>query len=275
MNEEIKLIENWDGSWRFYLPERYYELEERLEKVDSLYREKDDELIIEEALDILENEMPQHMGALMLLAGALARLNMIEEAFKILERKLAYVFLAFPRDFKLGESRLPYEYSENRPFLHLYFIYGLFLEFMGYFEEAVEVYEGLLNMDSEDPMFVREPVIRMYFRVNRPQDVLKVIEKYSDQMTSTLNYAKALALFKVGRVDEAKRQLTSAIEDDPIIAEELLKSEHPYGEDVKFPIEIEKGSEEEAKLYFQLYGEFWMNTEGALDLLRSVWRELH
>ena len=94
---------------------------------------------------------------------------------------------------------------ENRPALRsLSRLMGMALG-AGDTEEAQGLAERMLALNPNDNHGVRSLVIKGYLAEGRNEDALALAARYADDMHPDLPYGKALALFRLGRADEADR----------------------------------------------------------------------
>lgn len=77
-----------------------------------------------------------------------------------------------------------------------------------------------------------------------------------------------LALIKLGRLEDARRQLKKILKYSKHVIKELLKPTHQQPPSFN-PERIQLGGEDEAYLYWREQGSLWRAARGAMDLLRS------
>lgn len=88
------------------------------------------------------------------------------------------------------------------------------------------MFQKLLLLNPNDNQGVRTLAEEALFKLDRLEDALKIAEQYpTDIMPDTL-YGRALALFKLGRREEATVALQQAVENLPLVGKELLKIRH-------------------------------------------------
>ena len=116
---------------------------------------------------------------------------------------------------------------------------------------------------------VRALIIDSYFQLGQPDKVLSVCKRFSKDLMEEVLYGKPLALFQLGKIEEAKTALKRAIEWSPHIANELSKRRHraPANMSTKY---VTEGGHDQAFQYWQHQGQFWIKTNGALEFLSTV-----
>lgn len=252
--------------WIFKLPRITEEVEDRLdegidwiegnrERAESIFRK----LII---------EYPEHIDAYHHLGLTLELMGRTQEAFHTRERAVATALNFFPAHFSMDRDRLDWGFIENRPFLRLYHSFGLQLMKRGGREEALAVFENLLTLNPNDNQGARASAVECLFVLKRPDEVLSLCRQYPGEMMEQLLYGRALALFQLDKLREARKALDVAIKCYPLIAKELLKTKHrkPRGADERY---VTLGSLAQAYLYWKQHGEYWVESDGALHFVRN------
>jgi len=91
-------------------------------------------------------------------------------------------------------------------------------------------------------------------------------------MPETL-YGRALALFKLGRRQEATVALREAIEYLPLIGKDLLKTRHRLPKTARLD-RVTAGGADEAYYYWEQSGRFWEEDAEALEWLREIMKQV-
>jgi tetratricopeptide (TPR) repeat protein len=174
---------------------------------------------------------------------------------------------ALPPGFTYGLDRLAWGWLPNRPFLRA--LHGLTtaLRDEGLLGEAILIYNNLLDLNPDDNQGVRMELVSACFAVRRPADVLRVCERYPDDMPD-LVFGKALALFQLGREEEAEAAYREAAQAWPLVHAELLKTRHT--EPPLMSGFISMGGADQAFAYWEEHGPFWKATRGALAMARRL-----
>jgi tetratricopeptide (TPR) repeat protein len=120
----------------------------------------------------------------------------------------------------------------------------------GQIDGALEVFEHLVALSPNDNLGARALVVGCHFELKEPEGVLSVCRQFPDDAMEQLVYGKALALFQLGKVKEAREALDIATKCYPLIAAELLKTKHkqPKGVDGQH---ITLGGPDQAYVYWQ------------------------
>jgi len=243
------------------------------EKVDDLLEEGIDWIDADpkRAASIFMNlvdEYPEHMDAYHHLALTLEQMGKKEEAFATWKLAIDTALKLFPAHFSMEQDRLQWGFIENRPFLRLYHSFGLQLMKRGETETALEVFEHLVALSPNDNLGARALVVGCRFELKEPEGVLSVCRQFSDDAMEQLVYGKALALFQLGKVKEAREALDIATKCYPLIAGELLKTKHRRPNSVDDQ-RITLGGPDQAYVYWQDQGSYWTGTPGAIEFLRQ------
>ncbi len=217
--------------------------------------------------DVIDS-YPEHIDAIHHLAVILDRGRRKEEAKQLWEQAVDLGKKCFPTNFKPGEDKLEWGWLENRPFLRAY--YGLGLVFLREerFQEALNVFKDIINLNPNDNQGARALVIECYLALKNPEGVLSVRKQYENDCMVDTVYGEVLALFQLNRLAEAKKALKEAIKYSPLVAKELVKLKHPpvtpsssYG--------VAVGGPDEAYEYWESCGKFWEETEGAVEFIKN------
>ena len=120
----------------------------------------------------------------------------------------------------------------------------------GQIDGALEVFEPRVALSPNDNLGARALVVGCHFELKEPEGVLSVCRQFPDDAMEQLVYGKALALFQLGKVKEAREALDIATKCYPLIAAELLKTKHkqPKGVDGQH---ITLGGPDQAYVYWQ------------------------
>jgi len=218
----IIILRQTGKQWNFQLPRITQEVDDRLEEgIDALDSD------LKKASSIfrqLIHEYPEHIDAYHHLALALYRMGK-EEAFRIWEEAVKMTLKFFPQHFSMEHDQLPWGFVDNRPFLRLYHSYGWMLMRRNEMEEALQVFENLLNLNPHDNQGARTFLVSCYFALHQPEGVLSLCREYPDDLEA-LVYGRGLAWFQLGKFRPAAQSMDLAIRYFPLIAAELVKTKH-------------------------------------------------
>jgi len=177
------------------------------------------------------------------------------ETIELLEKGLGKLKDITPTDFVLGKSNLPWGILENRPFFRMYRMFGVVLMESGEIAKAKEVFQAMVGMNPDDNQGIRELLCSCYFQLRDNQSVIELCRKYRDDGMAAITFGRVLALFKVGRVEEARKSLREAMRYGANIAREIMADRHKKLKDRFFSYEL--GSRREAELYWDKFGSYW------------------
>ena len=162
------------------------------------------------------------------------------------------------------EGTLPWAIDANRPALRLL---ATFIEEVidGWEDErrenAIRLYLQLNPQDSHD--FGGRLANRL-LTVDRDAEALAFAEQFPTDGYAEIRYGEVLALYRLGRLDEAQTRLDQAIADLPVVPKYLLRDR------LRRPRRNRHGGvsdKERAWLYRHDMRAVWQGTEGALDWL--------
>jgi tetratricopeptide (TPR) repeat protein len=192
-----------------------------------------------------------------------------ELAFEHIQTDVASIRAVLPEEFFGKKQILSWDCLENRPFMRLYHSLGIALLESDRVEAAKSIFENLVGWNPNDNQGVRENLVDCYLACNDFKSIVSLAKRYPrDIMAPCLTYFLPLGLFKLGKVEEAKKALRVAVKCLPSIGKELLKQKHkqPQGVEEGF---IQVGGEDQAYFYWQEYGHLWKSDE-ILPLLEML-----
>ncbi|MBL7120187.1 MAG: tetratricopeptide repeat protein [Dehalococcoidia bacterium] len=268
----LRLSQVAPHEWEFVWPNMYDDLRDEFNAGCEAH-EADDLGKAKTIFRAVLSQMPDHLDAIHHLAIILSELNLVDEARDLWEQAVRVGRKAFPKDFEIGEDRLEWGWLENRPFLRC--LHGLALARYeeGKIEEALRLFQELLSLNPNDNQGVRAMALEALFKVGKFEDALKITEQYPRDIMSETIYGRALALFKLGRREEATVVLRKAVEHLPLVGRELLKTKHRLPKTAR-PDVVTLGGADEAYYYWEHWGQFWKQDAEALEGLKEVVRQV-
>jgi len=264
----LKLSRMAPHEWEFVYPDIYHDLMDQFHAGCESYEEGD----LNEAERIFRTvlaQMPDHLDAIHHLALVLSERSLIDQARDLSDQAVRIGHKAFPQDFKLGRDRLEWGWLENRPFLRC--LHGLALARYddGEIEEALRLFQELLSLNPNDNQGVRAMAQEALFKLGRFEDALEIAKQYPNDIMPETLYGRALALFKLGRRQEATVALQEATECLPLVGKELLETKHRVPRTAR-PDMVTVGGADEAYYYWGGWGRFWEQDAEALEWLREI-----
>ncbi len=161
--------------------------------------------------------------------------------------------------------RLEWSWQQNRAALQL-LIDRIVPGMDGVSDDAtVACMEWMVNtLNPHDNQGFRMQLMRIYLERNRLDDALALAGRYPDDFAS-MRYNSALALFALGRVDDAAAALRAAVAESPKLLKYLLATDPKPARLQGFGVTI--GGNDEAWLYRQDHLALWQR-HGALEWAR-------
>jgi tetratricopeptide (TPR) repeat protein len=266
-NPGVIILERIDkNGWLFNCPRLRGEVQELLG--DAIDWMDTNPRLARSRFSSLIRDYPEFLDAYHHLALTWYREGKTAQAFRIWRKGAELALKVLPANFSMKTDRLQWGFVENRPFLRLYFGYGLALMKNGKFEQALEIFENTLSLNPSDNQGVRSFLVECNFELQRPEAVLAMCDRFPGDCLEHVAYGRVLALFQLGRAKEAAKALHFAVKYLPLIARELLKTRHRrianWDEGG-----VVVGSQAQAYGYWLEHGKFWQNAPGALDFLRG------
>lgn len=219
-------------------------------------------------LEALLRQHPGHIDVRHHVALLLQLLDRDDEAFAHWTTAVGMGMSVLPPSFYFGLDRLEWGWLENRPFLRACHGLAMALRAESVLGEAFALLANILDLNPNDNQGVRMLLVACCFDMRRPVDVLRICDRYPGDGPD-LQFGKALALFQLGRHDEAEAAYREGAQFWPRVHEELLKTRHTRPKS-KHPGFITVGGADEAYAYWEEYGPHWKTTKGALAMAKRV-----
>ncbi|HUC87580.1 MAG TPA: tetratricopeptide repeat protein [Candidatus Binatia bacterium] len=263
--EEARLVKMGRSEWGFEFPQLYHRLSEQLldlEESDCSAEEYEGQL-----LGMLKL-MPELFDANNELAHFYGYNDDFKSAKTVYETAVDLARAYIPPEFVKGKHHIQWGYLDNRPFLRLLNDYAQFTEFNGKLSRAIPLYEELLSYNPNDNQGVRYVLTTAYLKANDPEKVIQLAAKYPGETGPDLVMGKVLALFKLGRNQQARTYLQRNKKYQTHVIRELLKATHPRPKEI-YDDRVNVGGDDEAWYYWQDQGDLWAATKGAKDFLKE------
>lgn len=253
--------------WHWEWPSRYLQTERRMRDfLDS------EETYWEDAERELQKAIKE-IGPIPAVVVELAVLyrsdGQDEKAREVLEAGVGMIQKLIPTEFVIGEDTIPWGYLENRPYLKLLMERAMSIEFGGKVSKSIPYYEEILRLNPSDNQGIRDVLATLYLKTNQLEKVLELGKQYPDDLMQELLMGRVLALFKLGRVEEAEQLIMRRYREVKHVAKEILQRKHLQPESYQ-PDRMTVGGEDEAYHYYLAQGGLWEGTKGAKEWLRGV-----
>lgn len=265
---EMELVEVGQDEWRFFdvsitseIMEEFYDA---LELRDA-GRDREAESVINSVLA----DCPNHIDALHHLGLWLGEDGETLQSYALCLAAVGIGLHAMPPGFSWADSKLPWSDLDNRPFLRAYHCLGTWRMDQGLWDQAIEIFSRLLQVNPNDNQGARYLLPQCWFEKGDSAAVKEHCRKFPEDPGPEILYSNALALVLSGQEANAQESLAQCVRHLPLVAEELLRSSHPEP-DRKYPDRITMGGADEAWEYWREFGAYWERSEKAMDLLRTV-----
>jgi tetratricopeptide (TPR) repeat protein len=161
-------------------------------------------------------------------------------------------------------STLPWVVLDNRPALRLLSRWAFWLMRRGD-PEAATALERVLRLDPEDRQGLRGELMNHYLRASDDERALALSERFGSDMLPELPYGRVLALYRAGRLDEAREALSAARKHLPKVGDYLIKPSVKQPKMSAFGVII--GGDDQAWLYRDAMLDTWRAVPGLLAWL--------
>jgi len=166
------------------------------------------------------------------------------------------------------DARVEWGFTANRPALRLLTQAAVRLDRLNRAGEAAELFEWVLRLNPNDNHAHRGWLVNRYLTVGADERALAVSLLHEDDVLVDTRFGRALALWRLGRLEEAKTQLGAAAKESPRTARALIAAK--MREPEMSPYGIEVGGEDEAWIYREQMREAWRTTPAALEFLGGL-----
>lgn len=263
--QKVQFIKIGKIEWGFEFPGYYYDLFERLFQLDE---EDISAREYENELKTILRICPETFDAAKDLAEFYIYNKEPKLAREILEETINLAKSYIPNSFIPGKHRIIWADMDNRPFLRLLATYAQFIEkFVGVIK-AIPLYQEIITFSPNDNQGIREILATTYLKTNQHEELVELSAHYPNDLLPAVSMGEVLALFKLGRVEEANKKIKKIRKHHNHIIKELLKSAHPKPANL-MEDRVTVGGEDEAYYYWQEQGRFWKETKGALEFLQK------
>ncbi len=253
------------NSWGFYYPlawgditEETYHALELMESETSRDRKTGINLL-KDITNVIEN----HPLALSEYGFFLMDNGKKDEGLKLIQKVVENGKALFAENFSPGKDRLEWAWLENRPFLRCMHWLAINNIDSNNHTQAIVIIKEMLALNPNDNQGVRELAAKYLFVFKKPEEILELCDKYKNDAMPGILYSRPLALFQLGRKEEADQALGKAIKSLPLVAKELV---NPSKTKPRSPMPgyITFGGRDQAWEYCADYRIFWEQTEGAV-----------
>lgn len=263
-DEFTRFLEVKKNSYVYQPTDRGKELEELLQ--DIFKRELKHAERIEALKDLLK-QWPGHAEAAITLARIFGGEKKWDDALDILEGAIFDLQKFWPEDL-VGKGKIEVDWPGNRGLLRAYAHMVVYLAEAGEDESARSFAEDALLINPKDNQGIRQKAIELALKAGENEQALKLVTESQDPNAAYNMFGKALALFALGKKDDATKALHQAVQSRPKVYRELIADKHRMPSKYN-PSYVSFFSQEEAYNYNSLWSGLWRNTMGALAWLRK------
>lgn len=165
-----------------------------------------------------------------------------------------------------GDIELPWNCTENRSALRL-LIEQAYTHLSRDDPDTMALLQNVLRLNPNDNHGLRDLVINRHLEDGADEAALTVINRYPGDLSPAPTFGKVLALYRLGRMPEARAAVSVAKKHNRKIAKFLLP-EHK-AEPALSPHHIQVGGDDEAWCYRADMRDVWAAAPGALDWLKK------
>ena len=164
-------------------------------------------------------------------------------------------------------AALPWSQPANRPALRVLGLLASWQETRGRVEGGAALRTEILALDPADEQGHRGVLVDHALRRGDDARALE-LARAGDDLAQTV-FGRGLALWRLGRREEAEQALRAAAADRPLLVRMLLSEEEPEKPEIEDGT-VSVGGEDEAWLYRDEMLDVWKQTPDALEFLRGL-----
>lgn len=202
-----------------------------------------------------------------------AWLLLANEAIGDVEKTKEYLSEAVAAGDRLFASRREtwrgkfWSVPQTRPYMQARMGLGQLLWDSGEREPAVEVLTETLALNQTDHQGVRFVLLKALFELGRYAQAQDVVDKYPEELSTPMLYAKLLTAFMIhGDSLLARSAFIAAKKQNPHVLDYVTGLRQlPQ----KLPRQAKAGDESEAIRYVAVYGDAWESAPGAIAFVRA------
>lgn len=183
----------------------------------------------------LVQQNPYHIATLLQVSEIMKHQGQHAEAGDLLERVLfsfgRAVHSTFSHSLNQGKARLSFRHPENREFFLSTWRYIQNISMRSTWRTVYEWAKFLLSLAPEEDPYALKLVLDQYaLRAQQGQHYLNLLNedylgwKREEPWHAHISYSLALSHLQESRMDDAREQLSAAIQDSPHLAHALLRS---------------------------------------------------
>ena len=260
-----------ENDWQFEFPSTIQRLRSVIEKIDDDEDEdeyEDNEQPISDEVKIDGFEPYLFDGVVGMARDLYEEAGDYKKARQLLERSIAAGRMLLPPTFTVGKDYLRWGYLDNRPYLRLLGAYAQLVEAEEGPARSIPLYEELLNLNPNDNQGVRALLANAYLKTNQLERLCELAKQFPEDHMPEVTVGNILALIKLEKHEEAKKSIKKNVKYHEHVYNEILKTSHPQPK--MTPGYVKSGGEDQAWIYWDQQGTYWMATHGAREFLRKT-----
>lgn len=273
MNETPTLKESFNGEWTISYPSIVEQLSEgywqAIELMDS--QPKKAERLLKKIISACGSA---HIDALLHLGFLYNDSNKPLEGSALIAKAHLIALQSIPKEFNPETDKIEWFRLENRPFLRTYYAFGLECMKERLFQDAIDKFAFVLNVNPRDNQGVRFMLPECLVQLGKYTECITLVTESEDRDSIEFIFPLVLSYYKIERYVDGKSAYLHAAEKHPFVAEELLRDEHefPHDEFATCPVQpsgIPVGSKQEAFAYWRRTRDLWDREKGFKEFLMA------
>lgn len=219
---------------------------------------KERKLLIDRVLKLDPNNVDAYILLAEMEINSRKKRNLLLKAVHLGEQELGSEFFEENKGYFWG-------LIETRPYMRAMAELADLLYMMEQEEEAIEIYEKLIELNPNDNQGIRDELMPIYIERKAYEAGLKLFKQYSEYPDTYFLYSRALIeVLLHGVTETAKSWLTKAIESNEHVVDYLLGRKRIPAEEMRY---FQPGADSEAVIYAQKNFHLWEGNTGVFHSL--------
>lgn len=174
-------------------------------------------------------------------------------------------------DFNQKTHRILWNEGDNRPFLRACHALGLEYQNLEMYDEALNLYLFILDVNPDDNQGVRELVCECYLGLKQYNKFIAFYNEHRSGSMTGMDISYALALIASGKTVEAESWIKACAVQHRNICKELIKKTHCKPNNPMYDLGfVTTSGVDAAYSYWNRYNKYWLQIEGSLDYVRHA-----
>ncbi len=219
-----------DAELNNYL-KKYATLSDQERRAQNINAREDDECAALDLFDLPHDESvkkaeeilktnPHNIESQVLIAGWQGdlekRIDMLLKAANITNLDYDYI--------RIQKDKMWWKASHTRPFMRAKYLLSKTYEIGGYIDDAIDLYNELIDMNHEDNLGARLELIRLLYKIDDRKAISTLVNKYPEENDEFFSFAAVYFTFmKYGKSSKTEKKIKASIASNHYLAGTIAK----------------------------------------------------